>query len=82
MILLLLTIGNIMNNGFEQIFIIQNGSNIAVSEVFETYTYRLGIVNGRFSFAITVGLFGSVVWFTLLLISNTIAKLMGEGGIF
>jgi putative aldouronate transport system permease protein len=81
-ILLLLSIGNIMNNGFEQIFILQNGSNLAVSEVFETYTYRLGIINGRFSFAITVGLFGSVVGFGLLMISNAIAKLMGEGGIF
>jgi putative aldouronate transport system permease protein len=81
-ILLLLSIGNIMNNGFEQIFILQNGSNLAVSEVFETYTYRLGIINGRFSFATTVGLFGSVVGFLLLLIANSIAKLMGEGGIF
>jgi len=81
-ILLLLNIGNILNNGFEQIFILQNGSNIIVSEVFETYTYRLGIVNGRFSFAITVGLFGSLVGFSLLVIANSIAKLMGEKGIF
>jgi putative aldouronate transport system permease protein len=43
-ILLLFSIGNIMNNGFEQIFILQNGSNLAVSEVFETYIYRLGII--------------------------------------
>ena len=81
-ILLLLSIGNIMNNGFEQIFILQNGSNIAVSEVFETYTYRLGIVNGRYSFATTVGFFGSVVGFTLLIAANSVAKLMGEKGIF
>jgi len=81
-ILLLLSIGNIMNNGFEQIFILQNGSNIDVSEVFETYTYRLGLINGRFSFAITVGLFSSLVGFTLLIVANSIAKLMGEKGIF
>ncbi len=81
-ILLLLTIGNIMNNGFEQIFMLQNASNLAVSEVFETYTYRLGIINGRFSFATTVGLFSSVVGFTLLMIANGAAKLMGEEGIF
>ena len=82
LILLLLTIGNIMNNGFEQIFMLQNASNLAVSEVFETYTYRLGIINGRFSFATTVGLFSSVVGFTLLVIANTITKLTGEEGIF
>ena len=82
LILLLLNIGNIMNNWFEHLFMLQNGSNIVVSEVFETYTYRLGIVNGRFSFAITVGLFSSLVGFTLLMIANSIAKLMGEKGIF
>ena len=81
-ILLLLNIGSLMNNGFEQILMLQNGSNIAVSEVFETYVYRLGIINGRFSFATTVGLFGSVVGFSLLIIANSIAKLMGEKGIF
>ena len=81
-ILLLLSIGGIMNNGFEQIFILQNGSNLAVSEVFETYTYRLGIINGRFSFAVTVGLFGSAVGFVLLMLANASAKALGEGGIF
>lgn len=39
-ILLLISIGNILNNGFEQIYVLQNGSNLAVSEVFETYTYK------------------------------------------
>lgn len=81
-ILLLLNIGSLMTNGFEQIYMLQNGSNLAVSEVFETYTYRLGIINGRFSFATTVGMFSSVVGFTLLFLADRTAKLMGEDGIF
>jgi len=81
-ILLLLAIGGLMNNGFEQIYMLQNSSNLQVSEVFETYTYKLGIVNGRFSFATTVGLFSSVVGFVLLMLANYGAKLAGEDGIF
>lgn len=81
-ILLLLNIGSLMTNGFEQIYMLQNGSNLAVSEVFETYSYRLGIVNGRFSFATTVGLFSSVVGFILLFIADRTAKALGEEGIF
>ena len=81
-ILLLLNVGSLMSNGFEQIYMLQNGSNLAVSEVFETYTYRLGIINGRFSFATTVGMFSSVVSFTLLFLSDRAAKAMGEEGIF
>ncbi len=81
-ILLLLSIGNILNNGFEQIYVLQNSSNIAVSEVFETYTYKMGLVNGRYSFATSVSLFSSVVGFILLTIGNKCAKLMGEEGLF
>jgi putative aldouronate transport system permease protein len=82
LILLLLAIGRLMSNGFEQIYVFQNGSNIMVSEVLETYTYKLGMVNGRFSFASSVGLFSSTVGFVLLVAANQIAKAFGEEGIF
>ena len=81
MILLLLSIGGIMNNGFEQIYVLKNGSNLMVSEVFETYSYKLGMVNGRFSFATTVGLFSSTVGLFADHANGT-AKLLGEDGIF
>ena len=55
-IMLILRMGSIMSNGFEQIYTLQNTQNLAVSEVFETYTYRVGLLGGRFSFATTVGL--------------------------
>ncbi len=81
-IMLILRLGSIMNNGFEQIFILQNSKNLGVSEVFETYTYRLGLLGGRYSFATTVGLFTSVIGIVFLLASNKIANKMGEEGIW
>jgi putative aldouronate transport system permease protein len=81
-ILLLLSIGNVMNNGFEQIYVLQNPGNLTVAEVFETYTYKLGMVNGRFSFATAVGFFSSSVGLLLLLSANKFAKVIGEDGIF
>ncbi|CAM4496561.1 putative aldouronate transport system permease protein [Paenibacillus endophyticus] len=81
-ILLILRLGHIMNNGFEQIFVLQNPMNLGVSEVFETYAYRVGILGGRFSFGATVGLFTSVIGLIFLLVSNRIAKLMKEDGIW
>lgn len=80
--MLILRLGSVMSNGFEQIFILQNTKNLAVSEVFETYTYRLGLLSGRYSFATTVGLFTSVISVVFLLVSNQIAKKMGEEGLF
>ena len=81
-ILLLLAVGGLMGNGFEQIWMLRNDSNSVVAEVFETYTYRMGVVNGRFSFSTAVGLFNSVIGLILLLIANGIARLLGEEGIF
>lgn len=81
-ILLILNIGRLMSNGFEQIFVMQNPMNLSVSEVFETYTYRIGLLGGRFSFSATVGLFTSVIGLILILISNRITHTMGEEGIW
>jgi putative aldouronate transport system permease protein len=81
-ILLILRLGHIMGNGFEQIFVLQNPLNLGVSEVFETYVYRVGLIGGRFSFGTTVGLFTSVIGLIFLLASNQIAKWMKEDGIW
>ncbi|MCS7462533.1 ABC transporter permease subunit [Paenibacillus doosanensis] len=81
-ILLILRLGQVMNNGFEQIFVLQNPMNLDVSEVFETYAYRVGILGGRFSFGTTVGLFTSVIGLIFLLAGNRIAKLLKEDGIW
>ncbi len=81
-LMLILRMGSIMSNGFEQIFTLQNTQNLSVSEVFETYTYRVGLLGGRFSFATTVGLFASVISMIFLLTTNFISKKMGEETIF
>ena len=82
LVIMLLNIGNILNNGFEQMYALQNNNNLRVSEVFETFTYKLGMISGRFSFATTVGLFTGLLGTALLLSANRIAKLLGEDGIF
>jgi len=71
-----------MDNGFEQIFVLQNPMNLKVSEVFETYTYRVGILGGRFSFGATVGLFTSVIGTIFLLVSNKVASMLKEDSIW
>ena len=81
-LMLILRMGSIMSNGFEQIYTLQNTQNLSVSEVFETYTYRVGLLGGRFSFATTVGLFASVISMIFLLTTNFISKKMGEETIF
>ena len=81
-IMLILQIGSMMSNGFEQIFLFQNNLNMSVSEVFETYTYRMGIMQGRFSFSTAVGLFQGAVGAILVFGSNRIARAMGQASFY
>ena len=80
--LFILRMGQIMSNGFEQIYVLQNPQNTSVSEVFETYTYKVGLISGRFSFSATVGLFTSVIGMILIFITDRLAKLFGEAGLY
>lgn len=81
-VLLILRMGSLLRNGFEQIFLLYNPLVYQVADVFETYTYRVGISEGRFSFASAVGIFQSVVGLVLIFTSNKLAKKVGEGGLW
>lgn len=80
--LLILRIGSIMSNGFEQVYLLYSPLVYAVGDVLETYVYRIGMVDARYDFSTAVGLFQSVVNFTLILTANWLAHRTGEGGIF
>lgn len=81
-ILLILRMGNVLDNGFDQIFLMSNAGNRVVSDVLDTFTYREGIINGFFSYTTAIGLFKSVIGMILILGSNKLAKVAGESGIF
>jgi putative aldouronate transport system permease protein len=80
-ILLILRLGNFLDTGFEQIFLMTNSLNRSVADVFDTYVYFVGITQGAFSYSTAVGLFKSVVGIILIYGSNYFAKKLGHEGI-
>jgi putative aldouronate transport system permease protein len=81
-ILLILRMGSVLDNGFEQIYLMLNPLNRSVGEVFDTYVYAMGITQGAFSYSTAVGLFKSVVGVTLVLGTNWLAKKFGQSGLY
>ena len=75
-ILLILRMGSMMSIGFEKAFLMQNPMNMAVSEVIETYVYRVGIASARpdFSFGAAIGLFQNAIGCVLVLSSNFLSR--------
>jgi len=77
-IFLILQIGNLLSAGFEDILILANNPILKdVSDVIDTYVYRLGIQNNRFSYATAAGLFKAVLSVLLLTIANYAARRSG-----
>lgn len=81
-ILLILRLGDVMEVGFEQVFLMYNGAVSEVAEVFDTYVYRVGIQQGQFSYSTAVGLFKSFVGLVLVVVANKMSKRFGEEGIY
>jgi putative aldouronate transport system permease protein len=80
-ILLILRIGDILELGFDHVFLLLNPLNRDVAEIFDTYVYTVGIVQGSFSYSTAVGLFKSFIGLVLVLIANELSKKFGEEGI-
>ncbi len=66
LILFILRLGQFLDTGFEQIYLMLNALNRNVGEVFDTYVYVVGITEGQFSYSTTVGLFKSVIALVLM----------------
>ena len=81
-VMLIMRLGSVLKNGFEQIFLLYNATVYDVADVFETFTYRIGMIDGRYGFATAVGLFQSVVGLVFILAANKLAKKFGGGGLW
>lgn len=72
--LLILSIGSILNVGFEKIILMYSPSTYETADVISTYVYRKGIAGAEFGYGVAVGLFNSVLSFALLWVANTFSK--------
>ncbi len=81
-LLLILRIGQLMNAGFEQVMVLQNPLVMEVSEIFDTYVYRVGLGRGEYSFTSAVDFFKSVVALILIVSADRFSKMIGEEGLF
>jgi putative aldouronate transport system permease protein len=77
-ILLILQVGQLLNVGFEKIFLLQNPLNLDASEVLSTYVYKRGIQNSDLSFATAIGLFNSGVSLVLVAAANVVSRRLAD----
>lgn len=82
-IMFILTTGNLMSAGFDQVFNISNSATRNVSEILDMYIYRITFQSATdFSFSTAVSLFRSLINMILLVIADRGSRLMGGNGLF
>ncbi|MBZ9536695.1 sugar ABC transporter permease [Cytobacillus oceanisediminis] len=83
-VLLVLSVGNMMEIGFEKVLLMQNPLNGRTSEVIDTYVYKVGLLSDglNFSYAAAIGLFKSFINLTLIVLVNRFAKKIGQEGLW
>ena len=77
-ILLLMSIGRILDAGFEMQYLLRNGLVMDVSDTIDVYVLIFGLNLRNYSLATAAGMFKNVVNIALLFIANEIAKRAGE----
>lgn len=80
-VMLILQTGQILNTGFEQIYLMSNALNRTVADVFDTYVFFVGISQGSYSYATAVGLAKAIVGLILIFGTNWLAKRFNQTGI-
>lgn len=81
-IMLIFSLGGILNAGFDQILVMYNSLVYSSSDIIDTYVYRMGLQQSLFSYSTAVGLFKSLISATLVLGANKVVKALGYEGIW
>ena len=81
-LMLVLSLGNVLNAGFDQVFNLYNVSVYESGDILDTFVYRLGLLNAQYGPATAVGLFKSFVSTLFISVSYFLAYKFGDYRIF
>lgn len=81
-LLLIMSLGNLLNVGFEKVYLLYNTGIYETADVISTYVYRQGIESQNYSYATAVGLFNSLIGFTIVFIANKLSRKFSDTAIW
>lgn len=77
-----LSLGSVLNAGFDQVLTLYNPAVYATGDIIDTYVYRIGLVSAQFSLAAAAGLIGSILSFGLIVAGYWVADRWADYRIF
>ncbi|MDR1117223.1 MAG: ABC transporter permease subunit [Oscillospiraceae bacterium] len=81
-IMLIMRMGMLFSVGFEKIILLYNPMTYETADVISSFTYRKGLLEANYGYSTAVGLFNSVINFSMLLITNFLSRKFTETSLF
>lgn len=81
-VLFILAVSNLINQNFDQLYLLQNPLVSDSARILEIYTYEIGLKKARFSYATAIGIFKSVTAFILLISANTLSRKLTDESVY
>lgn len=81
-VMFLLRVGNFLNLGFEQIYVLMTPMTQSVGDILDTYVYQYGVLEGKYSMTTAIGLFNSIFGLVLMVLCNSLSKYATGRGVY
>ena len=81
-VMFLLRVGNFLNLGFEQIYVLMTPMTQSVGDILDTYVYQYGVLEGKYSMTTAIGLFKSIFGLVLMVLCNSLSKYATGRGVY
>ncbi|SHJ44810.1 putative aldouronate transport system permease protein [Anaerocolumna jejuensis DSM 15929] len=81
-LMLVLSLGNVLNAGFDQIFNLYSPAVYESGDIIDTFVYRMGVLDAQYGPATAVGLFKSIISTIFISISYILAYRLADYRIF
>ena len=60
----------------------EDSLNMTASEIISTYTYKVGLMDAKYSYSTAIGLFNNVVNFVILILVNQFSRKVSDTSLF
>lgn len=77
-ILFILSLGNILSAGFDQLYLLRTPGNMQLSDILDTYIIRVGLQGGQYGYATAVGLLQGLIGLVLVVIANRVSRKVSD----
>lgn len=73
----LLTMGRMLNVGYEKVLLLYTGATYSTADIISTYVYRRGLIDANYSYGAAISIFQAVISLILICLANKAADKIG-----